>query len=140
MNPTLQNILGVIAGILVGGIVNMAIVSFGPSIIPPPEGVDTTTMEGLQAGIHLFEPKHFITPFLAHALGALVGAFTAAKIAVSRKMRFALILGVFFLLGGIMAVYMLPEAPIWFSVLDLVLAYIPMGYLGGKLATRNATK
>ena len=76
-------------------------------------------------------------PFLAHALGTLVGAFIAAKIAVSHKMRFALGLGVFFLLGGIAAVFMLP-APMWYNVTDLVLAYIPMAYLGGKMAVKKA--
>ena len=44
------------------------------SIISPPKGVDVTTMEGLKAYLHLFEPKHFIFPFLAHALGTFAGA------------------------------------------------------------------
>ncbi|TGL88194.1 hypothetical protein EHQ68_10195 [Leptospira congkakensis] len=42
-------------------------------IILPPKGADVTTMEGLKASIHLFEPEHFLFPFLAHALGTLVG-------------------------------------------------------------------
>lgn len=138
MNPILQNILAVLAGVVIGGALNMGIVMLGPSIIPPPEGVDTTTMEGLQAGMHLFTAKHFITPFLAHALGTLVGAFIAAKIAATRKMNIALILGAFFLVGGIMAVSMLP-APLWYNIVDLVCAYIPMAYLGGILAIRKAT-
>ncbi|MEZ4858047.1 MAG: hypothetical protein R2781_04490 [Flavobacteriaceae bacterium] len=138
MNPILQNILAVLAGIIIGGAVNMGIVMLGPSIIPPPEGVDTATMEGLQAGMHLFTAKHFITPFLAHALGTLVGAFIASKIAVSHKMRFALGLGTWFLIGGIMAAYML-RAPMWYNVVDLVLAYIPMAYLGGKIAIKKTS-
>jgi hypothetical protein len=48
-------------------------------------------------------------------------------------MRFALAIGLFFLIGGITSVYMLPS-PVWYTVLDLVGAYLPMGYLGGKLA------
>jgi len=137
MNPILQNILAVIAGAIIGGAVNMGIVMLGPSIIPPPEGVDTTTMEGLKAGMQLFEAKHFITPFLAHALGTLVGAFVTAKIAKTHKMKLALAIGVWFLLGGAMAAYMLP-APMWYNVVDLLLAYIPMAYFGGKLATKNS--
>ena len=137
MNPIVRNILAVLAGIVVGSIVNMGIIQLGPSFIPNPEGVDNSTMESLAATMHLFETKHFIVPFLAHALGTLVGAFIAAKIAVSHKMRFALGLGVFFLLGGIAAVFMLP-APMWYNVTDLVLAYIPMAYLGGKMAVKKA--
>ena len=44
--------------------------------------------------------KNFVFPFLAHALGTLAGAFVAAKIAASHKMRFALAIGFLFLLGG----------------------------------------
>lgn len=52
------------------------------SIIPPPIGVDNTTVDGLKTGIHLFLPKHFLFPFLAHALGTFVGALLAALIAL----------------------------------------------------------
>ncbi|GAB3194319.1 putative membrane protein YqgA involved in biofilm formation [Pontibacter aydingkolensis] len=138
MNPILRNILAVIAGFAIGSIVNMGIISVSGSIIPPPAGADVTTMEGLQASMHLFEIKHFIFPFLAHALGTLVGAFLAAKIAATHKMKFALAVGVFFLAGGIASVFMLPS-PIWYAIVDLVGAYIPMAYLAGKLAAGNKT-
>ena len=134
MNATVKNILAIIAGIGVGMIVNMGIIMISGSIIPPPEGIDNTTMEGLKAGMHLFEPKHFIMPFLAHALGTLAGAFVAAKLAVSHQMKYAIGIGVFFLLGGLANIFMLPS-PTWFTVLDLGVAYIPMGLLAGKLAS-----
>jgi len=86
--------------------------------------------------MHLFEPKHFIFPFLAHALGTFVGAFVAAMIAANHKMKFAMSIGGFFLLGGISSVFMLPS-PTRFTVLDLAVAYIPMAYLAGKLAMKN---
>lgn len=135
MHPIIKNILAVIAGITVGSIVNMGIIMISGSIIPPPEGADVTTEEGLKASMHLFQPKHFIFPFLAHALGTLAGAFLAAKIAANNNIRFALVIGVFFLLGGIASVFMLPS-PMWFNVLDLAGAYLPMGYLAGKWAVR----
>jgi uncharacterized membrane protein YqgA involved in biofilm formation len=133
MQPILRNILAVIAGIFIGSLVNMGIIMISGSIIPAPDGADVTTMEGLKATMHLFEPKHFIFPFLAHALGTLVGALLAARFAANNHMRFALAIGLFFLIGGITSVYMLPS-PVWYTVLDLVGAYLPMGYLGGKLA------
>ena len=136
MHPILRNVLAVIAGLLVGGSVNMAIVTLGPMIIPPPEGADVTTMEGLSESIHLFEPQHFISPFLAHALGTLVGAWLAAMIAVSHRAKLAIGVGAFFLIGGVMNVMMLPS-PMWFNALDLIVAYIPMGWLGGKMAARR---
>lgn len=136
MNSILRNILSILAGFIGGSAVNMALISASGSIIPPLEGADLSTNEGLIASIHLFEPKHFIMPFLAHALGTFAGAYLAARIAASHKMTFALVIGFLFLLGGIGAVYMIP-APLWYDVIDLVLAYIPMAFIAGRLAIRN---
>ena len=136
MNPIIRNILAVVAGIIIGSIVNMAIITVSGAIIPPPEGADLTTLEGLKASFHLMEPKHFIFPFLAHALGTLIGAYLAALIAATHKLKFALVIGVVFLIGGIMNICMLPS-PIWFTILDLGCAYIPMGYIGWKLVSKK---
>ena len=135
MNPIVKNILAVLAGIAVGWAVNMGLIMLSPSIIPPPEGVDVQSLESINANMHLYKPIHFIMPFLAHALGALFGAFVAAKIAATHNMKFALGIGTLFLIGGIWAVTIF-KAPMWFNVLDLVAAYIPMGWLGGKLAKK----
>ena len=134
MNPILKNSIAVILGLIAGSLVNGGIIMIGPSLIPPPSGADVTTMEGLTTSMYLFQPKHFLMPFLAHALGTLAGAFTAAKIAESHQMKFALGIGLLFLAGGITNVFLLPS-PLWFSILDLSFAYIPMAYLGGKLGT-----
>jgi hypothetical protein len=136
MHPILKNILAVIAGLVSGSIVNMAIVMIGPHIVPPPDGADVTTTEGLKATMHLFKPVNFLFPFLAHALGTFAGALVTAWIAASRKMILALVIGIFFLAGGIASVFMLPS-PVWFTVVDLVLAYLPMAWLAGKLAGRK---
>lgn len=136
MNPILRNILAVIAGAIIGSIVNMGIISISGSVIPPPEGVDPSDMESIKSSMHLYSPQHFIMPFLAHALGTLVGALCAALIAVSHKMIMAMIIGVFFMAGGIAMVFMLPS-PTWFTIVDLACAYIPMAWIGGKLAGKN---
>ena len=135
MHPIIKNILAVVAGIVAGSAVNMGIINISGSIIPPPEGVDNTTMEGLKTSMHLFEPKHFLMPFLAHAIGTLAGAFVVALIATEQKIKCALGIGLFFMLGGIANVIMLPS-PLWFTVLDLGAAYIPMAYIAGKLANK----
>lgn len=81
----------------------------------------------------LMEPKHFIMPFLAHALGSLAGAFVAAYLAISQKLILGLLIGFVFMLGGIMMIMQLPS-PLWFNATDLILAYFPMAYLGARLA------
>jgi hypothetical protein len=136
MNPIIRNILAVLAGGIVGSVVNIGIIMISGSVIPPPEGADVTTMEGLQASLHLFEPKHFLMPFLAHALGTFAGALLAALIAANHKMLFALVIGVFFLAGGIGNVFMLPS-PVWFTIVDLAGAYFPMAWIAGKLVAKK---
>jgi hypothetical protein len=101
-------------------------------VIALPEGADNSTMERLASTIHLFAPKNFIFPFLAHALGPLVGTFVTMLIAVSHKMKIAIGMAVFFLLGGIAANVMIP-APFWYKAVDLIFAYIPMALIGAKV-------
>jgi len=133
MNPTKKNILFVIASLVIGGVINMGIIILGPSIIPAPDGVDPSNMESIKANVDLYTAKHFIVPFLAHALGTLVGAFAISKLAVSNHKKLALIVGAIFFLGGLMMAVGLPE--FWkFSIIDLLLAYFPMALLGWTLA------
>ena len=138
MNPIIRNVLALLAGAAVGGLVNGAIIMISGNIIPPPVGVDVTTEAGLKAGLHLFEPKHFLMPFLAHAIGTFIGALTCARIAVSMRMVLAMMIGVLFFAGGAQMVMILP-APMWFNVCDLVFAYIPMAFLAAKLVTPKAS-
>lgn len=132
MNPILRNILAVIAGWLGGSLINMGLVKIGHAWNPI-EGIDPTDMNALAEIMPTLGFEHFIFPFLAHAIGTLVGAVIAALIATSRKMKFALGIGALFLLGGIMVNYMLP-GPTWFAIVDIIFAYIPMAWIGGKIA------
>ena len=133
MHPILRNILAVIAGLIAGGLVNMGIIIIGGKMLPPPAGVDVNDIASINAHIQEYSVLQFIVPFLAHALGVLVGAFIVARIAASQQMILALVVGAFFLFGGIMAVRMIPNAPVWFDVLDLVVAYLPMAWIGARL-------
>lgn len=135
MNRILKNILAIVLGWLAGSVVNMGLVQFGHKFFPL-EGIDTNNMDALAEVMPSLEFKYFIFPFLAHALGTLFGAFVAGKMAASHQMKFALAIGVLFLLGGIMVNYMLP-GPVWFTISDILLAYIPMAWMGGKLALKK---
>lgn len=139
MSPIARNFLAPVVGVTVGSVVNIFLVNIGPAIIPLPEGADVSTMESLQDSMLLFTPAHFLFPFLGHALGTLTGAFVAAKVAFSHSMKFAIAIGVFFLIGGLAAIMML-GGPLWFNITDLLCAYIPMGLLGGILASSRRTQ
>jgi hypothetical protein len=132
----IRNILVVIAGIIIGSCVNMYIINYMPTLIKFPASVNLKEIESLKEGMHLFKAKHFLSFFLAHAAGVLAGAFIAARLGVSKNFILAMIVGTFFLMGGIYMVTVLP-APIWFCALDVIVAYIPMAYLGWKLSGRG---
>ena len=137
MPTVLRTAAALIIGVLVGSAVNMGIILLGPMLIPPPAGIDMSTAEGLQAGMHLLEPRHFVMPFLAHAFGTLGGALVAALLAVAYRHVVAATIGVLFLAGGVAASRMIP-APTWFIALDLIVAYLPMAWLGHRIATTIA--
>jgi hypothetical protein len=135
MNRIVRNVLAVILGFVLGGMVNMTLVVLGPKLIPPPPGVNMSDPQSLAASIQLLEPRHFIFPFLAHALGTLAGAFTAYMVAASHRSAFSYALGAINLAGGIAAVFMIP-APVWFIALDLIAAYLPMAWLATQIGAR----
>lgn len=136
MQIILRNIAAVIVGFIVGSAVNMALVMIGPVIIPPPEGVDMADMESLAAHMPSFGARHFLFPFLAHALGTFCGVLVACKLAVTRQRPLAYALAILFLTGGIFAAMMIP-APLWFIAADLLLAYLPMAWLALVLTGRD---
>lgn len=135
MHIVIRNLVAVVLGFVVGSAVNMALVTVGPMIIAPPEGVNSTNMESLAASMHLFSPRHFLFPFMAHALGTFTGAVGAYLLAVSQPAVMSYVVGTLFLFGGIAVATMLPS-PIWFVCLDLLLAYIPMAMLAVLLARK----
>lgn len=134
----IRNILAVVAGFIVGSIVNMTLINVGHAVIGLPAGADVSTMEGVKAAMQQFTPVHFIVPFIAHAGGTLVGALVAALIASSHKFTIAMIIGVLFLLGGIVAGIMV-QSPMWYNAIDFLFAYIPMAWIGAKLGGASRT-
>lgn len=135
MPNIVRNVIAVIAGVVIGAAVNGALITLSPMLIPPPPGVDVSDAESLAAAMPLFAPRHFVMPFLAHALGTLVGALVAYLIAATHRAPIAYAIGVLFLVGGIAASFMIP-APVWFIALDLLVAYIPMAWLGIAIGGR----
>jgi hypothetical protein len=135
MNPLLRNIAAVLLGFVLGSIVNRALITVSPHVIPPPPGVDVANVARLKASLHVYQPTHFLFPFLAHALGTFAGALIAFVVAGSRRAVFAYALGLLFLAGGITACFLIP-APAWFTALDLLAAYLPMAWLATRLGRR----
>jgi len=125
MKTIIKNILVLLGGYVFGSMVNMGLIIVGDQLIPLVNGMNPMDAT-------MWEIKYFLFPFLAHAIGTLSGAFIVAKYTISYHMILAICISIFFLLGGIFMVFIMP-APVWFIVTDLSLAYIPMGWYGWKL-------
>ena len=126
MKQTLKNIAIVILGIIIGMIVNIGLIILGGIIFSAPENFEP--MNAMN-----WDLKYFIFPFLAHSIGTLSGALIVSKLSKKSSIILPLIVGLYFLLGGIYMITILP-APMWFVLLDVILGYIPMALLGWKLA------
>ena len=134
MSPLLRNIIALIVGVIVGSIVNMGIILISGYIIPLPEGVNSSDPQSLKDSTHLMEFRHFIFPFLAHALGTLAGAFVGVKLGtgINQRIAIAVIITGLFMVGGIYSAWQI-QGPNWFTVVDLSFAYMPMGLIGWVL-------
>ena len=134
MNPIIRNILAVIVGWFGGSVINMGLIQTGHRLMPI-EGMDPNDMNVMAEIMPTLEFKYFIFPFLAHALGTLVGATIAGLIAANSKMKFSMTIGFLFLIGGII-VNIIISGPIWFTIVDIAISYIPMAWIGGKMALK----
>ena len=126
MKQIFKNIGIVILGIIIGMIVNMGLIIGGGMIVPMSETIDP--MNAIN-----WDFKYFIFPFLAHSIGTLSGAFIVSKISRNSHIIMPLIVGLYFLLGGLYMVIILP-APTWFISLDIILCYIPMALFGWEIS------
>lgn len=136
MMTYLKNFLAIIAGLIIGGLLNKLILIINGSLIPLPAGVDVSTEAGHVNTIKLFNPINFLAPFLAHSIGTLVAVWVTTKLAVTKSWNISRIPGIFFFIAGTYMVYLL-EAPLWFETIDLLLAYFPMAWFGFLLARPN---
>ena len=135
MSPTLKNILAIVAGVILGGLVNSSLINIGSNFIAPPDGVDPMDLESIKTNADLYTAKHFVVPLIAHAFGTLLGSFVAVRFSADRALSQAMVVGVFFMIGGLVMAFMLPD--FWIaSIVDLLLAYFPMAWLGHRLGTK----
>ena len=108
MPKLLRNVLAIVAGIAIGGGVNMALITVSPALIPPPAGVDVNNVESMSKAMQLLEPRHFIMPFVAHVPVLCARALAAYLIAATYKTQLAYLIGAVFLRGGVAASFMIP--------------------------------
>lgn len=131
----MKNWQATVFGIVAGAVINLGLVTVGMSVFPLPEGADMSNMDEVRKLMPTLPVGNFVFPLLGHALGTLTGATVAAKLAPNSPLRGALIVGGFFLFGGI-AMIINCSGPTWFIVTDLLASYFPMAILGGTIGMK----
>ncbi len=122
----LRNIGAVIAGMIVGMVLNITIIMINLIFFPMPEGLSMQDQEGFSAWAKTLPETAFILPMVAHLAQAFGGGWLAARIGASHPMVLAMIVGVLSLGGGISNALSM-EIPTWMWIempFYLVLAWV----------------
>ena len=131
----LRSIGGVIAGVIVAGILVFAVQMIGHVVYPPPGGIDPSTSEGQKALADYIAKAPlgvFLFVLASYAVGTAVGAWLAAKIAGRAHIVHGLVVGGIQLVFGIVNLMMIRH-PVWFAVVSVV-TFPAAAFLGGLFA------
>lgn len=125
-SPMLRTILGVIAGLFVGSIFNMALIMLNAYVLfPLPAGADMNVPKVMTAWIATLPTSAFLIVIVAHLGQAGLGGWLAARISSSRPIIPAMVVGTLTMLACIMNGISLP-GPVWMWIevpLCLVVAF-----------------
>lgn len=80
-NPLVRQILGVIAGVIVGGLIVFCVEAVGHSLFPTPAGTDLSNPEDVKRLISMLPIGALVMVLVGWAFGSLAGAWTANRIA-----------------------------------------------------------
>jgi len=128
----LRNIAAVLLGLVVGSMLNMAIIELNTSVFfPAPPGMDFNDPEAFSAYMAELPAAAFLVVMVAHLTQAFVGGLIAAFAGKTRPMMLSMIVGGFTMLGGIMA-FMMFDSPAW-MLIEMPL-YIVCAWGAGRIA------
>ena len=112
-------ILATIFGLVIGNVVNFAIINLGADVKPQP-GMDE--YEALIAATKSFTTVDYMIPLVAHILGILIGLVIARFICRTSRLPIYII-GGFHLVATAFNLLFIP-APSWFVALDVLVPLI----------------
>jgi hypothetical protein len=132
----LRRVIAVIAGLIAGGTFNMILVTVSQAIYPYPESVDSSDFAQVREYLETnpLPLGALMIVLVAHAGGSLVSALVCGLIVKKNWVLAAIGLGLWWTLGGVAAVFLIP-APIWFAIVDIAL-YVPAALLGMLVAAK----
>ncbi|MCR4318562.1 MAG: hypothetical protein NUW37_19640 [Planctomycetes bacterium] len=139
-----RNVVAVLVGVLICGILISLIQMISNMLYPLPEELSGLTMEDmgkpetiekLSAHIDGLPVAAFMIVAASYLIGTFVGSFAATKISGSGSIVGAAIIAVLFIIGGVLNVTAVPH-PTWFAVGHF--ATYPLGaFIGWKLGSKG---
>ena len=131
----IRNTLATVAGLAVGSIINMALILLNAYVLfPMPEGMDMHDPEQMNAYVAGLPLPAFLVVLAAHLGQSFVGGWTAARLAGSKPLLLAMIVGVISLAGGILNM-MTIRGPTWMYI-ELPL-YLVVAWTAGTIEIRR---
>ena len=112
-------ILATILGLVLGNLVNFAIINLGPEVKTP---AGMSAFEAMIDAAKSYSTMDFLIPLAAHVLGLLVGLVIARFICRTSRLPIYIIGGLNFVAIGF-NLFFIP-APGWFVALDLIVPFI----------------
>lgn len=111
-----RNVLAVLAGMVTGSMANMALITLNTSVLfPLPHGLSPDDPEAFSAYMTALPMTAFAMVLLAHSAQAAVGGAVAARLAATRPVLLAMVVGVLTAFGsGVMLT--LVDGPAWMAV------------------------
>ena len=127
-----RQLIAIVVGLAGGGLAIMLIEALSSLCYPPPEGLTRDDKQALIQFIQGLPVGAFLFVLAAHSGGSGLRGLLSPLILRRRGYTSAAIVGVLFLIGGILNALSIPH-PVWFTVVDLLL-YLPLALLGCRLA------
>ncbi len=132
-----RNILGLIAGFVVGGIVFTVFQIVSHSLAEVPVGIDWNNLSEVTEFFRTLPVSSFLIVVAGYAVGSFFGGLLVGLISSSKQISWPLILGVLFAAGWTMNIISLPH-PVWMIVL-VYLLLIPCVLGGHRLVAGKAS-
>lgn len=130
----LRNILAVVAGVLVAGLLVAAVETVSNSFFPPAVDLSDGDMDALRAHVGSLPVTAFLMILFGWSLGAFTGGWLTERIAKTGKPTLSLVFAGVFLILIALNLFSIPH-PIWMMVIGLLLPPA-MAYAGWKIAAR----
>lgn len=133
----MRQVLAVLIGIVVCGLVVGLVEMLNLRLYPAPSGMDFHDPVQVAAHVANLPVAALVIVLIAWTLGSWVGGATAARISRHWPRACALVIAVFMVAGVAYNVIVLPH-PLWMSVLGLALP-IPAALAGARMAVGRST-